>query len=70
MTKQEFGTMIREAREQKGLTHEALANRIGVYYQGLSYWERGIKLPDAISFLKLADVLDLDVKEITSRIKD
>lgn len=46
MVQKNFGVKILEYRQNKGLTQEELAGRIGVTPQALSKWERGQSLPD------------------------
>ena len=41
-----IGDKISEYRQNKGLTQEELAGKIGVTPQALSKWERGQSLPD------------------------
>ncbi len=42
----ELGNQIKNLRQTKGLTQEALAEKLGVTAQAVSKWERGTALPD------------------------
>lgn len=52
-----LGSKISEYRQNKGLTQEELAGRIGVTPQALSKWERGQSLPDITLLVALCQVL-------------
>lgn len=52
-----LGRKILECRQNKGLTQEELAGRIGVTPQALSKWERGQSLPDVALLTDLCQVL-------------
>lgn len=51
---------IKEIRERLGLTQEALAHLIGVSFQTINRWERGIFKP---SRLALEKIKQLEEKE-------
>lgn len=55
---------IKSLRKNKGYTQEELAVRINVVRQTVSKWEKGLSVPDAESLQRLADVLEVDVKEL------
>ena len=55
---------IKALRKQKGYTQEELAARINVVRQTVSKWEKGFSVPDAEALQKLAEVLEVDVKEL------
>ncbi len=66
MLQKHFGSKISEYRQNKGLTQEELAGRVGVTHQALSKWERGQKryptlisevIPSKISYGLLTNVL-------------
>ena len=46
MMQNNLGSKILECRQNRGMTQEELAGRIGVTPQALSKWERGQSLPD------------------------
>lgn len=55
---------IKSLRKQKGYTQEELAVRINVVRQTVSKWEKGFSVPDAEALQRLADVLEVDIKEL------
>ncbi len=55
---------IKSLRKQKGYTQEELAARINVVRQTVSKWEKGFSVPDAEALQRLADVLEVDIKEL------
>ncbi len=59
MTEQEFSqavaTRLRELRERKGLTREAVASGADVSVRAYYTWEAAEKLPTGASLLKLAN---------------
>ena len=59
-----LGDNIKSLRKNKGYTQEELAARINVVRQTVSKWEKGLSVPDAEALQRLADVLEVDVKEL------
>ena len=57
---------LREERLRAGLTQEQLAEKLEVSRQAVSKWERDISCPDISSIPKLAEILNIDVKELIS----
>lgn len=51
---------LKEARINKGLKQEELANLIGKSKNVISNWERGDNKPDADTLFELCDILDVD----------
>ena len=60
------GAMIRKLREGKGLTQEALAERIFVSGKAVSKWETGQGFPDISLLEPLAGALGVSVIELLS----
>ncbi len=56
---------IRKLRGLRGLTQKQLAKKLGVKYQHIGRWERGVK-PTARNLAKLASALKVDVSELTA----
>ena len=59
MDKLTMGDRIREARKQKGLTQEQLAESINVSVESISHIECGSRLPSMQVFIKLIEVLNV-----------
>ena len=60
------GATIRNLRERKGMTQEALAARIHVSAKAVSKWETGKGFPDISLLEPLAGALDISVIELLS----
>ena len=46
------------------MTQEDLAEQLGVTFQAISKWERGINCPDVLTLDDLASVLGVEVKDL------
>lgn len=62
----EFGQNIKQAREEKGMTQQALADRLFVTRQTISRWESGTRYPDLPTAKKLADILEIPLDDLLS----
>lgn len=58
------GKNIKKFREQKGLTQDALAEKLNVTRQALSNWERGKTQPDIETLQKISEILEVSVEEL------
>ncbi|MFF0509210.1 helix-turn-helix transcriptional regulator, partial [Streptomyces fimicarius] len=58
-------TKIRALREQAGLTPQELADRVGVTYRVVAYWEEGRYVPEAKNVRRLADALGCATADLT-----
>lgn len=54
-----LGEQIADARKRKGLTQDALAERLGVTRQAVAKWETGKAQPSTANLFALAECLDL-----------
>ena len=67
MNKQEFqekyGLELKIARVRRKLTQEQLAEKINCSAVYIGYVERGLQCPTVYQFLKIANVLEIDIKE-------
>lgn len=61
------GARILRRRKEKGLTQEALANKLGVSNQAVSKWEGDVCCPDLQLLPLLADTLKLSLDELFGR---
>ncbi len=60
----ELGSRIAEARKNRSMTQEQLADRLGVSFQAVSTWERGENLPDTGHLAALAKALNLSLDSL------
>ncbi len=60
-----LGEEIRQAREEKHLSQEDLAEQLGVSRQAVSKWENGIALPQGINREMLNRILELETMQET-----
>lgn len=56
-----FSDILKQARIDKGISQEILAERLFVTKSAVSNWEQGKRMPDATMLIKIADCLDIDV---------
>ncbi len=55
------GQRIRDARKKAGMTQAELAEKLGVPYQSVSQWERGLRKPKIETLKKFAVLLGVDI---------
>ena len=67
MEESTMGARILRRRKEKGLTQEALANKLGVSNQAVSKWEGDVCCPDLQLLPLLADTLKLSLDELFGR---
>ena len=58
------GEKIKELRQRKGRTQEALANELGVTAQAVSRWEKGICYPDMEVIPSIANYFGVSIDEL------
>lgn len=61
-----FAERLKLVRKQKGLTQKELADLLGIPYQGISQYERGIRNPKYQTIEKLAKALECDISDLIS----
>lgn len=59
-----FKDVIKDAREELGLTQDDVADKLGVTQPAVSMWENGRSRPTADVLVALADLLKLDVAQL------
>ena len=59
-----FQENLKILRRQRGLSQQALADRLHVVRQTISKWERGTSVPDADLLIRLAEELDTTVADL------
>ena len=62
-----FGLVIRQLREEQGLSQEELGNRTGLHRNHVGQVERGELSPTLMSVDVLADALGLPPSELVAR---
>jgi len=62
----EIGAKLTAARRGRGLTQEALAERLGVTPQAVSTWERNENIPDTRKLAELARLLGISLDDLFS----
>ena len=55
---------IKNARTKMNMTQTNLADEMGVSYQAVSNWERGISMPDISKLGELSELFDVSIDEI------
>ncbi len=58
------GHFLKELRNEKKLTQEELAEKLGVSNRSISRWENGVTMPDFDLIIELAKYYDIEIKEI------
>lgn len=64
MNQEKIGKFIAKLRNEKNLTQQELANKIGVTDRAISNWENGRRMPDVSLFEDLCTALDISVNEL------
>ena len=64
MDQQKIGEFLKTLRKEKDLTQEELADKMNVSRRTVSRWETGNNLPDLSILVELADLYDVDLREI------
>lgn len=64
MNQNKTSNFLRELRKEKGLTQEQLAEYLNVSGRTVSRWETGITMPDLDILIELADLYDIDIREL------
>ena len=59
-----IGRKITKFREERAMTRDELAVNMNVTVQTISRWESGKRVPDVITFMKLAKVLAVDPSKL------
>ena len=62
-----FNETLIKRRKEVGMTQDDLAEKLGVSRQSVSKWENGECMPDSEKLIKLAEVLEISLDELTGR---
>ncbi len=69
-TKKSFAEVLREVRQEKGLSQEALADLAGLHRNYVSEVERGLKSPSLRTLDQLAHALDVPAWALLKRTEE
>lgn len=58
---------IKEFRQARGMTQQALADAVHVTKGAVSMWENGIRVPEVSTLLALADVFGVSLDTLVGR---
>ena len=58
------GAFLKELRKEKNITQEQLAEKLFVSGRTVSRWETGSNLPDLDVLIELADLYEVDIREL------
>ena len=64
MQEKTIGAKIREYRQKKGLTQDALAAELNISSQAVSKWENGLTSPDISLLVPLSSALGIAVNDL------
>jgi DNA-binding XRE family transcriptional regulator len=60
---------LKSARVEKNISHQALAEKVGVSRPAISHVENGKRCPSLLLALKMAYALSLDIPEILKQLE-
>ncbi|MDD5827034.1 MAG: helix-turn-helix transcriptional regulator [Bacilli bacterium] len=61
MEQENIQKFIKKLRKEKNLTQKQLADMLGVTYQAVSKWERGLNIPDISILKEISHIFDVDM---------
>ena len=64
MDQEKIGIFIKEIRVKNKMTQLELADKLGVSFQAVSKWERGICLPDIYILREISKIFDVSISDI------
>ena len=64
MDLQKIGAFLKELRKEKGFTQEQLAETLNVSRRTVSRWETGSNMPDLDLLMEIADLYEVDLREM------
>ena len=59
-----IGQKIKNVRIKSGMTQAKLAEILGIPYQSIGQWERGLRNPKYDTLQKIADALNIDLNDL------
>lgn len=64
MNQERIGKYIKDIRKKNNLTQQELADKLGVSFQAVSKWERGICLPDIYVLREISKLFNVNIEDI------
>lgn len=64
-----LGEAIEELREEAGMTHEQLADGIGMPFQRISELERGVANPTLATLVRVTKGLGVELSDLAARME-
>lgn len=64
MDQKKTGLLLKELRNEKGLTQEQFAEIVGVSNRTVSRWENGNNMPDLDILIQISDYYEIDLREL------
>ncbi len=64
MDQKKTGDFLKELRKEQSFTQEQVAEKLGVSSRTISRWETGTYMPDISMLVDIAEMYDVDVREI------
>ena len=64
---QKIGRKIASLRKAADMTQPELADRLGISFQAVSNWERGMSMPDISNLPELAEIFGVSIDELLGR---
>ena len=64
MNQEKIGKFIKEIRQERNLTQKEFAELLGVTFQAVSKWERGVGLPDLGTMKIISEKFNINIDEI------
>lgn len=68
-THKALGEAIEELRDEAGMTHEELADRLEMSFQRISELERGVANPTLATLVRVTEGLDVELSELAARME-
>lgn len=62
--KEQLGKNLKDMMQERKISQQELANRVGVHQTSVSFWLKGEKTPHFDTLEKIAEVLDTSVIEL------
>lgn len=64
MNQKKIGALLKELRNEKGLTQEQFAEMVNVSNRTVSRWENGNNMPDLDILIQISDYYEIDLREL------